>query len=103
MSYLWMPLKCLQSFSAPQFQEGYNLQGGQTLQRVPSLQQDQVVQLFRALQKDQRDQDHHEDHEVHPYQRDQRGQGVQQYPKRGREGIRGHVKSVCMFEVITKR
>lgn len=97
-----MPLKCPQSFSAPQFQEGYNLQGGQTLHWVPSLQQDQMVQSFRTLQKNQWDQHHHGDHEVHPYQRDQRGQGVQQYPERGREGTRGHVKSVCMFEVITK-
>lgn len=70
----------------------YNLQGGQTLQRVPSLQTDQRVQPYPALQKDQRVQNLHGDHEDHPYQRDQRSRGGRQYPerKRGGEGVHVH-------------
>lgn len=64
----------------------YNLQGDQTLQRVPSLQMDQGVQPYPALQKDHWDRNHHGDHEDRPYQRDQRSQGVRQYPEKGRGG-----------------
>lgn len=74
---------------------GYNLQGDQPLQRVLSLQQDQGVQPYPALQRDQRDLNLHGDHGDHPYQRDQRSQGVQQYPERGGEGEWVNVR--CMW------
>lgn len=59
----------------------FYLQLGQSLQRVPCLQPNQLGQPCPALQRDQQDQDHHEDHEDHPCQRGQQGLGVQQYPE----------------------